>query len=161
MKMIKTKPAGSSAASAVAASTRWVDKQQYTFADVVALSEYNSSFIHGLRIRKAWTTAFPQSWGGAVRATYTARDILHLMAVAAGLAVNMQVPFGDNHGTFQESVDAMVAALDKTINVTLDLGVTPERIYVFPRPKAKWCKVSFDLKMLVDTQLQRLREYKP
>jgi hypothetical protein len=152
--MLKTKTKSSTA-------VRWTDEQRYTFSDVVELSGHIAGLIHGLVIRRQWEPMFEQAHGGpSVRKTYTARDILRLQATAAALAVNAQLPFGARCGAFQDTLNALQAALDHVIDVAADLGSAPPRTYFCPRAKSPWCKVSFDLQMLVDEQLERLREYK-
>jgi hypothetical protein len=135
--------------------TPWTDKPLFTIDDVVKLSCISEPKLHQLVLHKVWTPMFPASRGKPKNNdyhSYTARDILRVMLIAAAVANNTHVPFGDSAGRRGETIEVLLAALDKNI-------AGHRCKFVVPGIRATWCTIVFDIQQLVETELPRLKAY--
>ena len=145
-------------------SQPWIDKPAFSFADVVRLTGYKPSRIHGYVIKKQFRPQYPQPQGGAFgveRRTYTGRDVLRLLLLGPAVRFGVHLAAGDRFGASQPTLDALTQDLDAHIDAVLsgtaDAGAN-ERV-VFPRLGGPWCYLVLDLAALAETQIARLADY--
>jgi hypothetical protein len=149
----------------VSTSQPWIDKPAFTFADVVRLTGYKPSRIHGYVVKKQFRPQYPQPQGGAFgveRRTYTGRDVLRLLLLGPAVRFGVHLAAGDRNGASQPTLDALKRDLDAHIDAVLSgtaVAGANERV-VFPRLGGPWCYLVLDLAALAETQTARIAEYR-
>ena len=144
-------------------SQPWIDKPAFSFADVVRLTGYKPSRIHGYVIKKQFRPQYPQphATGRVERRSYTGRDILRLLLLGPAVRFGVHLTAGDRCGASLPTLDALMRDLDTHIDAVLSGTATAqanERV-VFPRLGGPWCYLVLDLAALAETQTARIAEY--
>ena len=145
-------------------SQTWIDRPAFSFADVVRLTGYKPSRIHGYVIKQQFRPQYSQPRGGAIRVerrTYTGRDVLRLLLLGPAVRFGVHLAAGDRFGASQPTLDALMRDLDAHIAAVLSGNATHtnERV-VFPRLGGPWAYLVLDLRALAETQIARFGEYR-
>jgi len=142
----------------------WIDLRLFSFADVVCMTGYAPSRIHGFVIRKQFRPQYPQPHGGgrgAERCTYTARDILHLQLLGPLVKFGVHLSAGDRYGGNRQTLAAITHELDTVVDrKVLSDSAQPKERLVFPRDFAPWCYLVLDLEKLAAIHCKRIAEYR-
>ena len=96
-------------------SASWVDARLFSFADLVRLTGYASSRIHGFVARGQFMPQYPQPHGGArgaERRSYSARDVLRLHLLGPILKFGVHLRAGDRYGGDSRVLAALMNELD-------------------------------------------------
>ena len=143
----------------------WVDACLFSFADLVRLTGYAPSRIHGFVARGQFRPQYRQPHGGASgpeRRSYTARDVLRLHLLGPVLKFGVHVRAGDRYGGDRKVLLGLMNELDAHVTRIASsnaLASATERV-VFPKEYAPWCYLSLDLPTLAWTQCARVAEYR-
>ena len=144
-------------------SQPWIDKPAFSFADVVRLTGYKPSRIHGYVVKKQFRPQYPQphATGPVERRSYTGRDILRLLLLGPAVRFGVHLTAGDRYGASQPTLDALMQDLDAHIAGVMSGTATHanERV-VFPRLGGPWAYLVLDLRALAETQIARLADYR-
>lgn len=142
----------------------WVDARLFSFADLVRLTGYAPSRIHGFVARGQFRPQYPQPHGGArgaERRSYSARDVLRLQLLGPILKFGVHLRAGDRYGGDRQTLAALMNELDTYVTQAASNAVvaSAERL-VFPREHAPWCYLVLDLVTLASTNCRRVAEYR-
>jgi hypothetical protein len=142
----------------------WTDERLFTFADVVRLTGYAPSRIHGYVARKQFRPQYRQPHGGArgvERRTYTPRDVLRLHLLGPAVLFGVHVSAGDRYGKNRQTLANLVQDLDSHVTrIGSGENAKGNERLVFPREYGPWCYLVLDLPTLAETQCRRLAEYR-
>lgn len=143
----------------------WIDVRLFSFSDVVRLTGYAPSRIHGYIARKQFRPQFTQPHGGARgtdgNVTYTARDILRLHLLGPAVQFGVHVSAGDRYGSRPHALLTLTHALDLHLDaIAAGETASGDGPMVFPRQFAPWCYLVLDLPRLATIQYRRIEEYR-
>jgi hypothetical protein len=131
----------------------WADEPRFAFSEVLELTGYHSPYVNGLIVRRQFVPQYPRhqgsGLGGVPPQTYTARDVLRLMAIAPAVSVNLHLPQHDHNGADSRVLELLIQALDRVIDAAIAAGTVPARNFTAPRLAHDWVRVVFDLQRLV------------
>ena len=142
--------------------TPWTDKPVFDIMDVARLTGLTEATLHAMVHRGQWEPLLPIPIGkppsGSDARYYTARDVLRAMLVAAAIASNSHVPYGDSAGRQEDTINALVLALDRSVAEYVDgTRVLQTRKTIIPKLRHPWCYTVFDIKRLVSYHAKKLK----